>query len=130
MVLTIPMFRVGTAGRPGSVLARGCCRLWIFGTTKWCPCATRWRRGGDDEVSCTSRAALRARRQALRRAGAGRSLARDLADYPLAHSARADPCRRLGKTGAARASYERALGLTRQEPQRRFLERRLAELED
>ena len=54
----------------------------------------------------------------------------DLADYPLAHSARADLCRRLGKTGDARASYERALGLTRQEPQRRFLERRLAELED
>ena len=54
----------------------------------------------------------------------------DLADYPLAHSARADLCRRLGKTAAARASYERALGLTRQEPQRRFLERRLAELRD
>ena len=52
----------------------------------------------------------------------------DLADYPLAHSARAELCRRLGKTGDARASYERALGLTRQEPQRRFLERRLAEL--
>jgi len=54
----------------------------------------------------------------------------DLADYPLAHSARADLCRRLGKTAAARASYERALDLTRQEPQRRFLERRLAELRD
>jgi RNA polymerase sigma-70 factor (ECF subfamily) len=54
----------------------------------------------------------------------------DLADYSRAHSARADLCRRLGKTGDARASYERALGLTRQEPQRRFLERRLAELED
>jgi RNA polymerase sigma-70 factor (ECF subfamily) len=54
----------------------------------------------------------------------------DLADYPLAHSARAELCRRLGKTGDARASYERALGLTRQEPQRRFLERRLAELAD
>jgi RNA polymerase sigma-70 factor (ECF subfamily) len=52
----------------------------------------------------------------------------DLADYPLAHSARADLCRRLGKTGDARASYERALSLTRQEPQRRLLERRLAEL--
>jgi len=52
----------------------------------------------------------------------------DLADYPLAHSARAELCRRLGKTDDARASYERALGLTRQEPQRRFLERRLAEL--
>jgi RNA polymerase sigma-70 factor (ECF subfamily) len=54
----------------------------------------------------------------------------DLADYPLAHSARAELCRRLGKTGDARASYERALRLTRQEPQRRFLERRLAELRD
>jgi len=54
----------------------------------------------------------------------------DLADYPLAHSARADLCRRLGKTGDARVSYERALALTRQEPQRRFLERRLAELGD
>jgi len=54
----------------------------------------------------------------------------DLADYPLAHSARAELCRRLGKTGNARASYERALGLTRQEPQRRFLERRLTELRD
>ena len=54
----------------------------------------------------------------------------DLADYPLAHSARAELCRRLGKTGDARASYERALGLTRQEPQRRFLARRLTELRD
>jgi len=52
----------------------------------------------------------------------------DLGDYPLAHSARADLCRRLGKSDDARASYERALSLTRQEPQRRFLERRLAEL--
>jgi len=54
----------------------------------------------------------------------------DLADYSLAHSARADLCRRLGKSGDARVSYERALSLTRQEPQRRFLERRLAELRD
>jgi RNA polymerase sigma-70 factor (ECF subfamily) len=54
----------------------------------------------------------------------------DLADYALAHSARAELCRRLGKTGDARASYARALALTRQEPQRRFLERRLAELRD
>jgi RNA polymerase sigma-70 factor (ECF subfamily) len=54
----------------------------------------------------------------------------DLADYPLAHSARADLCRRLGKTADARMSYERALALTRQEPQRRFLARRLAELGD
>ncbi|MBA3493700.1 MAG: RNA polymerase subunit sigma-24, partial [Gammaproteobacteria bacterium] len=54
----------------------------------------------------------------------------DLGDYHLAHSARADLCRRLGRTTEARASYERALGLTKQEPERRFLERRLAELQD
>ena len=54
----------------------------------------------------------------------------ELADYSPAHSARAELCRRLGKTGDARASYAKALGLTRQEPQRRFLERRLAELPD
>jgi RNA polymerase sigma-70 factor (ECF subfamily) len=52
----------------------------------------------------------------------------DLADYHLAHSARADLCRRLGQAAEARASYERALALTRQEPERRFLERRLREL--
>ncbi|HEX5719919.1 MAG TPA: DUF6596 domain-containing protein, partial [Thermoanaerobaculia bacterium] len=52
----------------------------------------------------------------------------DLSDYHLAHAARADLCRRLGRTAEARASYERALSLTRQEPERRFLERRLAEL--
>jgi RNA polymerase sigma-70 factor, ECF subfamily len=54
----------------------------------------------------------------------------DLGDYHLAHSARADLCRRLGRTAEARVSYERALGLTRQEPERRFLERRLGELPD
>jgi RNA polymerase sigma-70 factor (ECF subfamily) len=54
----------------------------------------------------------------------------ELAEYPLAHSARAELCRRLGRTAEARAAYERALALTRQEPQRRFLERRLAELLD
>jgi RNA polymerase sigma-70 factor, ECF subfamily len=54
----------------------------------------------------------------------------DLDDYHLAHSARADLCRRLGRTAAARASYERALALTRQDPERRFLERRLRELRD
>lgn len=53
----------------------------------------------------------------------------DLADYHLAHAARADLCRRLGRAAEARASYKRALDLTRQEPERRFLERRLAELE-
>ena len=54
----------------------------------------------------------------------------DLQDYRLAHAARADLCRRLGETAQARASYLRALALTRQEPERRFLERRLAELAD
>jgi RNA polymerase sigma-70 factor (ECF subfamily) len=52
----------------------------------------------------------------------------DLADYHLAHAARADLCRRLGRTADARASYEMALSLARQEPERRFLERRLAQL--
>jgi RNA polymerase sigma-70 factor (ECF subfamily) len=52
----------------------------------------------------------------------------ELGDYPLAHAARADLCRRLGRTAEARASYERALALTGQGPQRRFLERRLNEL--
>jgi len=52
----------------------------------------------------------------------------DLGQYYLAHSARADLCRRLGQTEEARASYRRALELTRQEPERRFLERRLREL--
>ena len=53
----------------------------------------------------------------------------DLNDYHLAHAARADLCRRLGKTVEARLSYKRAIGLTKQELQRRFLERRLVELE-
>ena len=52
----------------------------------------------------------------------------DLADYYLAHSARADLCRRLGRTAEARTSYERALELTRQGTERRFLERRVREL--
>jgi RNA polymerase sigma-70 factor (ECF subfamily) len=52
----------------------------------------------------------------------------ELADYHLAHSARADLCRRLGKTAEARASYQKALALSQQEPERRFLERRLREL--
>lgn len=54
----------------------------------------------------------------------------DLADYHLAHAARADLCRRLGKTAEARASYQRAIALTQQEPERRFLEKRLANLPD
>jgi RNA polymerase sigma-70 factor (ECF subfamily) len=49
----------------------------------------------------------------------------DLTDYHLAHSARADLCRRAGRTADARASYQRALMLARQEPERQFLEGRL-----
>ncbi|CAN5237063.1 RNA polymerase sigma factor [soil metagenome] len=52
----------------------------------------------------------------------------DLVGYHLAHAARADLCRRLGRTAEARTSYERAIGLAEQEPQRRSLARRLAEL--
>ncbi|HEY7559929.1 MAG TPA: RNA polymerase sigma factor [Candidatus Binatia bacterium] len=52
----------------------------------------------------------------------------DLSDYHLAHAARADLCRRLGRIAEAKVSYERALRLTEQEPERQFLERRLAEL--
>ena len=53
----------------------------------------------------------------------------DLADYHLAHAARADLCRRLGRTAEARESYERAFALTKQEPERRFLQKRLRELQ-
>ena len=52
----------------------------------------------------------------------------NLNEYRLVHAARADMCRRLGRFDEARASYTRALELVRQEPERRFLERRLAEL--
>jgi RNA polymerase sigma-70 factor (ECF subfamily) len=52
----------------------------------------------------------------------------ELASYYLAHSARADMCRRLGRTVEARVSYEKALALAQQEPERRFLTRRLDEL--
>ena len=52
----------------------------------------------------------------------------ELADYHLAHSARADLCRRLEKSREARASYEKALSLARLEPERRFFEKRLREL--
>jgi len=54
----------------------------------------------------------------------------DLDSYHLAHAARADLCRRLGRTVDARASYERALALTQQEPERRFLEGRLNSLSE
>ena len=52
----------------------------------------------------------------------------DLENYHLAHAARADLCRRVGRTDDARDAYERALSLTQQGPERRFLERRLEEL--
>ena len=52
----------------------------------------------------------------------------ELADYHLAYAARADLCRRLGRSSDARAAYEQALALAKQEPERRFLEGRLAEL--
>jgi RNA polymerase sigma-70 factor (ECF subfamily) len=52
----------------------------------------------------------------------------ELVDYHLAHSARADLCRRLGRTSEAIAAYKRALALTTQALERRFIERRLAEL--
>jgi RNA polymerase sigma-70 factor, ECF subfamily len=54
----------------------------------------------------------------------------DLADYHLAHSARADMCRRLGRMEQARTAYRQALNLARQEPERLFLARRLAELQN
>ena len=53
----------------------------------------------------------------------------ELADYYLAHSARADLCRRLGRVAEARASYERALALTQQEPERQFLRERIRQLQ-
>jgi RNA polymerase sigma-70 factor (ECF subfamily) len=52
----------------------------------------------------------------------------ELASYYLAHSARADMCRRLGRTAEARASYEKALALTQQEPERQFLQERIRQL--
>jgi RNA polymerase sigma-70 factor, ECF subfamily len=53
----------------------------------------------------------------------------ELANYHLAHSARADLCRRLGRTAEARASYEKALSLARHESERRFLSGRLRDLQ-
>jgi RNA polymerase sigma-70 factor (ECF subfamily) len=52
----------------------------------------------------------------------------ELANYYLAHSARAEMCRRLGRTGEARVSYEKALALTQQEPERQFLQARIRQL--
>lgn len=54
----------------------------------------------------------------------------DLSDYHLAYSARADLCRRLGRKAEASAAYKQAIALTEQAPEKRFLERRLAELQD
>ncbi|HXF24083.1 MAG TPA: RNA polymerase sigma factor [Gemmatimonadaceae bacterium] len=53
----------------------------------------------------------------------------ELADYYLAHSARADMYRRLGRTSEARSSYEKALALTQQEPERQFLQERIRQLD-
>jgi RNA polymerase sigma-70 factor (ECF subfamily) len=52
----------------------------------------------------------------------------ELSNYYLAHSARADMCRRLGRTAEARSSYEKALALTQQEPERQFLQERIRQL--
>jgi len=52
----------------------------------------------------------------------------DLSGYHLAHAARAELCRRLGRTAEARAFYQQALAIVKQEPERRFLEKRLREL--
>ena len=62
-----------------------------------------------------------ARMEALRASGA-------LASYHLFHAARADLLRRVGRFADAEAGYREALALARQEPERRFLERRLAEV--
>ena len=53
----------------------------------------------------------------------------DLREYRLAHAARAELCRRLGRNEDARAAYQRALQLTRLEPEKRFLEKRLREVD-
>ena len=52
----------------------------------------------------------------------------ELGNYYLAHSARAELCRRLGRTTEARSSYEKALALTQQEPERQFLQERIRQL--
>jgi len=52
----------------------------------------------------------------------------ELANYYLAHSARAEMCRRLGRTAEARSAYEKALALTKQEPERQFLRERIQQL--
>jgi RNA polymerase sigma-70 factor (ECF subfamily) len=52
----------------------------------------------------------------------------ELANYYLAHAARADLCRRLGRAAEARSAYQKALSLTQQEPERQFLEERIRQL--
>ena len=52
----------------------------------------------------------------------------ELAEYYLAHSARAGMCRRLGRTPEARSAYEKALALTQQRPERQFLQERVRQL--
>jgi RNA polymerase sigma-70 factor (ECF subfamily) len=54
----------------------------------------------------------------------------ELAQYHLAHATRADFCRRLDRQADARISYQRALALAKQEPEQRFLEKRLSELQE
>jgi RNA polymerase sigma-70 factor (ECF subfamily) len=54
----------------------------------------------------------------------------DLVNYPLAYATRAELCRRLGRATDARSAYQKALSLTQQEPERRFLERRMAALSE
>ena len=83
---------------------------------RWSPSTARWQL-----PSATDRQAGLALIDAILAAG-------DLADYQPAHAARAELLRRLGRTAEARAAYEQALALTKQEPERRFLNRRLAAL--
>ena len=84
-------------------------RPWCGSTGRWrLPCATDRRPASHWSTPCS-------------REG-------DLARYPFAHSARADFCRQLGRQTEARGAYGRALELTSVEPERRFLEGRIAEL--
>ena len=105
-------------------LAADCCALRPTGTNSafaGCTaqscrghCHARWSRG----------------RSGADRRGIGDSSGKqgELANYYLAHSARADMYRRLGRTAEARASYEKALALTQQEPERQFLQERIRQL--
>jgi RNA polymerase sigma-70 factor (ECF subfamily) len=102
---------------------------------------TDWRRLSGCMTCCARRAVAGDRVEPRRgpgqagwaagRAGAGRGILDrgELQDYHLAHSARAEFCRQLGRVEQARQAYRRALELTRQEPERRFIEGRLSELD-